>query len=443
VTQTDSVGTVAVLTLEVIQAAAARAALSFGSGAPVLRELLQTKIRIALPAMLSIQSFGTMCSFATAVVAVQAAADLGVKATSIGIYMAALYVVGMLAGLSAGSFLARYGVIRTCQVALLAAAAGLIVAGAVPSWPVALAAAVLIGIAMGPLNPASSRILARHSPPRWQPLVFSLKQTGTPMGGMLAGLLLPPLMALYDWRIAILAIAVLPLLTLFGVQFIREEMDDDRDPGHRISLAGLAESLRVIVTSRPLVTLAAAGYFYTFAQMAILSFIVIYLEAENGMGTEFAGGVFAIIHGSAIPARVAWGAIAGRFVSSWVLLGLIGIMMSLSVVAISFFTPDWPFWLTALVAVMLGASTNGVLGLLLSEFARLAPPDKIGEAAGGGQFFLFFGIVSGPPCFGLMVEFGGGYANAFYLTAAAAFAAGIYLLFTAAKGRAVKSFGTR
>ncbi len=401
-----------------------------------MRALLQTKVRIALPVMLAIQSFGTMCSFAGAVVAVQAATDLGVKATSIGIYMAVLYIIGMLAGLGAGSFLARYGVIRTCQAALLAAGLGLGLAAALPVWWVAIASAMLIGIGMGPLNPAGSRILARHSPPRWQPFVFSVKQTGTPMGGMLAGLLLPPLMALYDWRMAIITIAILPLLTLLGIQFIRNDLDDDRNPAYRISLAGITDSLRVVVTSEPLVTLAAAGYFYTFTQMAILSFMVIYLEEANGLSTEFAGGIFAIIHGAAIPARMFWGAIAGRFVRSWVLLGLIGIIMSGSVIAMSFFTPAWPFWLTALVAVMLGASTNGVLGLLLSEFARLAPPGKVGEVAGGGQFFLFFGIVSGPPAFGAMVEYGGGYTNAFYLIAATALIAGLYLLLTARLGRA-------
>ena len=89
-----------------------------------MRDLLQTKIRVALPATLAVQSFATMCGFAGAVVAVQAAADLGVRSTSIGIYTAVLYVTGMVSGLIAGSLLARYGVIRTCQAALLAAALG-------------------------------------------------------------------------------------------------------------------------------------------------------------------------------------------------------------------------------------------------------------------------------------------------------------------------------
>ncbi|MCZ6862828.1 MAG: hypothetical protein O7I42_21610 [Alphaproteobacteria bacterium] len=111
-----------------------------------MRELLHTKIRIALPAMLSIQSFGTMCSFAGAVVAVQAANDLGIKATSIGVYTAVLYIVGMVSGLGAGSVLARYGVIRTCQAALLTASIGLVLVSIFPIWPVAIVAAMLIGI---------------------------------------------------------------------------------------------------------------------------------------------------------------------------------------------------------------------------------------------------------------------------------------------------------
>lgn len=397
-----------------------------------MRSLLQSKISVVLPAMVAIQSFGAMCSFAGAVVAVQASADLGVKPTSIGLYTSFIYLIGMLSGLSAGGMLARFGVIRTCQFALLAAALGLWLLGAAPFWPVAIMTALLIGIGIGPLNPAGSRILARHTPAAWQPFVFSVKQTGTPIGGMLAGLLLPPLMAAFDWRIALALIAVLPFATMLCVQPVRNMLDDDRDPGLRMSMQGIVGSLSVIFQDRRLTTLALVGYLYTFAQMAILSFIVIFLEAENGLSTEFAGGIFAIIHGSAIPSRILWGMVAGRYVSSWMLLGLLGVMMAASIVAINFFTPEWPFWLTAIVAILLGASTNGVLGLLLAEFARLAPPDKIGEAAGGGQFFLFFGIVSGPPLFGAIVDFGGGYSNAYFAIAALTLAGGLYLLLTAA-----------
>ena len=400
----------------------------------MMRELLNTKIRVALPTMVMIQSFGTMCGSVGAVVVVQASADLGVKPTSIGIYSAVMYIVAMVSSLAAGSLLARYGVIRTCQGLLLSCGAGLVLSSFVPLWPIALVAAALIGLASGPLNPAGSRILARHSPERWRPLVFSIKQTGTPIGGMLAGLLLPPLMALYDWRIAAATVALLPLLAIFGLQWVRPDLDDDRDPSFPVNISGIIDSLQVIVTDKKLSILVVAGFLYTFVQMAILTYIVIYLEEANRLPTAVAGAMFAIIHASAIPARVFWGAIAGRALSCWVLLGWIGLLMSISIAAISLFTPDWPFWMTAGVAILLGVSTNGVLGLLLSEFARMAPANKVGEVAGGAQFFLFFGIVSGPPVFGAIVEFGGGYETAFHIIAILSFIAGAYLLLTRRHG---------
>ena len=103
-----------------------------------MHTLFERKISIALPAMLAIQSFGTMCCYAGAVVAVQAAADLGVKSTSIGIYTAVIYATGMVSGLGTGSVLARYGVIRTCQAALLAGVLGLVLASIFPFWPLAI-----------------------------------------------------------------------------------------------------------------------------------------------------------------------------------------------------------------------------------------------------------------------------------------------------------------
>jgi sugar phosphate permease len=401
-----------------------------------MRELLKSKVAVALPTMLGIQSFGMMCGYASAVVAVQASADLGVEATSIGLFTAVMYILGMVSGLASGGLLSRYGAIRICQVALLACAGAMVMVGTIATWQAALLAAALIGFALGTVNPAGSRVLARHSPPRWQPLIFSVKQTSTPIGGMLAGLLLPPLMALYDWRLAVIAIAAIPFLTMLAVQPLRAGLDDDRDPSFRVTWSGLADSLRVVFESRSLLILAVAGGLYTFVQMGILTYVVVFLEQEHGLGNAVAGGVFAIIHATAIPGRIFWGLIAGRRLTAWILLGLIGILMAASIIAVAAFTPAWPFWLVALVATLLGVSTNGVLGLWFSEFARLAPPGKVADAAGGGQFFLYLGITTGPPIFGAIVVHGGGYANAFHVIAGLALVTGILLLFTWRRGRA-------
>jgi len=60
--------------------------------------------------------------------------------------------------------------------------------------------------------------------------VFSVKQTGVPLGGALAGVVVPPLVLLGGWRLGALAVAGLCVLTALVAQAIRVENDADRDP---------------------------------------------------------------------------------------------------------------------------------------------------------------------------------------------------------------------
>ena len=52
-------------------------------------------------------------------------------------------------------------------------------------------AAVLVGVGYGPNTPSSSQVLSQVVPERRRAFAFSIKQSGAPIGGVLAGLLLP------------------------------------------------------------------------------------------------------------------------------------------------------------------------------------------------------------------------------------------------------------
>lgn len=131
------------------------------------------------------------------VFAVRLADGIGVSATWIGVYVSLTYLSGMLSAVLCGPFILRYGAIRISQICLLIAAASLTLL-TTSTLPLAILSALIMGIAYGPTTPASSHILSAQTPPKLMPLVFSLKQTGVPLGGMLAGAIVPPLVLLYD-----------------------------------------------------------------------------------------------------------------------------------------------------------------------------------------------------------------------------------------------------
>ena len=56
-----------------------------------------------------------------------------------------------------------------------------------------------------------SHILAQVAPPRRRGLIFSIKQSAVPAGGLLAGVLLPPLAEAAGWPVAILCALALVL----------------------------------------------------------------------------------------------------------------------------------------------------------------------------------------------------------------------------------------
>ena len=160
---------------------------------------------VSIVATLAIQALASMAVFAPPVFAPVAAPELGIEAAWAGVSTSLIYLAAILSALASGGFIARLGPIRTSQVCLVFSAVGM-VAMASGFLPLVALGALLLGIGYGGLTPASSVVLNERTPPDWRALVFSIKQTGVPIGGALAGALVPPMMVSIGWRGAALAI---------------------------------------------------------------------------------------------------------------------------------------------------------------------------------------------------------------------------------------------
>ena len=135
----------------------------------------------------------TISSFLTRLIPIVAPAmsvEFGWSGSSIG-YLTASNSMGGLAILLAGSALFKQiGGMRTLQLTLSLGAVCLAFL-LYPSLGVALAACFAMGLSNGAANPAGSEVLQRFSPPGKRNLMFSIKQAGVPLGGVMAGLLVP------------------------------------------------------------------------------------------------------------------------------------------------------------------------------------------------------------------------------------------------------------
>ena len=379
---------------------------------PIPGTLTMRSVVAPLSAMMLVQTMTAMAVVTVPVLAPEIAASLDIDAAAIGLYQSTAFVGAAFLTLMSGSLVLRHGGVRVNQVSVVLSAAGLglAIAGSVPL--VALGA-VLAGMGYGLATPGASHVLARVTPPDRRGLVFSVKQSAVPLGGLVAGVLFPPVAERFGWVWAIALACAMVVSAAIVIQPLRARLDDDRDPAHRVRIDAPGQSIRLILMTPRLRPIALVAFSYGAMQLCLFAFFVTYLVEHVGLDLVTAGLLFAVMQGAGFVARVGWGWVSDRWMSARPLLAALGAGTIASTVAAVAFSDAWPLAGLAAASVALGATGVGWNGIYLAEVARAVPLDKVGLATGGALMFTFVGVVLGPSTFGAIVAATGSYAAAF------------------------------
>jgi len=389
---------------------------------------------IPLTVTLAIQAMVAMAVLTLPVMAPAVAQALGASAAYAGVYVAIVYAGGMAASLAGGTAVARWGAIRVSQAGLVLCAAGLALC-AVPSLAAMALGAFLIGLGYGPITPASSHLLARTTPAHRMSLVFSIKQTGVPLGGVLAGAIVPGVAVVAGWQGALLLAAAGNLVCALVAQPLRPALDEDRDPRRPLVPGSLAQPIRVVLSHPALRMLAGCSFVFSIAQLSLTTYLVTYLHVTLAYTLVEAGLALSVAQAGGMAGRVLWGWVADRWSGARRVLSALAVLMA--AVATAVLQPGTHYLLVLAVLVVFGASAIGWNGVYLAEVARQAPPGLASVATGGTLAITFFGVVLGPPAFGAMVGLFGTYRASFALLAVPTLLCGLVLL-QGARGRAAE-----
>lgn len=358
-----------------------------------------------LAATMAAQALATLAAYALPVLAPAAAADLGVSPKLLGAQVALVYACAAIVSLGAGALLARSGPARGTQAALAAAALALPAIALGGLWGAALGS-VLLGLGYGLTAPAASLVLARVTPPGRRNLVFAVKQTGVPLGGALAGLLMPVSALLLGWRGALLGVAAALLLAVLALQRFRPAWDGPRP----VPPAG-GNAARVLRTPG-LGALALIGALFSAVQLSLSAYAVTMLVGEFGWGAVAAGAAAAALLACGAVARVLWAMLADACRAGLPVLAAVGLGTAAPAMLLPF-ALDWPPLLVLLLLCLLGSSAGGWTGVAIAEVARLAPPGLAGAATGAVMGVTYGGVVAGPLLLAGLATLAGSYAGGF------------------------------
>lgn len=342
----------------------------------------------------AIQAMVSMALLTLPAMAPVAAQGLGVPPALVGAYVALCYLAAMLSSLIGGTLVRRLGAIRVSQLGLALCAIGLLLC-AVPWLPAVALGALCIGAGYGPITPASSHLLALTTPAHRMALVFSIKQTGVPAGGMLAGALVPGLSLWLGWQGTLAVVAGVCAVCAVLSQPLRAALDADRQPSQALALGALFRPVGMVLGHRSLAVLAACSFLFSAVQVSVTAYMVTYLNGSLGMTLLAAGAALSVSQLAGVVGRIAWGAVADRGLGPRNTLMLLAVLMIVGSVLTALLQPGWPTALIWAIVALLGASAIGWNGVYLATVARQAPPGQAATATGGTLLFTFMGVVHG------------------------------------------------
>lgn len=378
----------------------------------------------AIVTMLTTYALVILAAMTLPVIAPIAALTFDVPARYIGLYTSIIYLGATCSSLIAPHLIARYGALRTSQGTVIFAAAGLfaLLAG---NLALAVVSALLIGFAYGPGNTASNRLLTAMTSQGKRSGVFSIKQTSVPLGGALAGLIVPPLAFLWGWQYAAAAMGCVCLATALAVQPWRETLDADRNPGHPVMPRDPVAPVLHVLAHPKLRALSITGLVYSGMQYAFGAIMVAFLVERAGVGTVEAALILSAAMIASVIFRLVWG-----YIADWtrpdIVLGLIGLLTAGSVVTAMFVDSNWS--IPALVALgcwfgAAGFSWNGVFLALVADYAG---PGDVAVATSGAMTLVFIGSLSFPAMFTALLVLSG-YALALGCVAAVTAVTAVYV----------------
>ena len=327
------------------------------------------------------QTLSTLTALVLPAIAPAAARGYGVPVYMIG-YQASLLYGGMVIAMLCGTNVSlRWGGCRAVQAGLsLVALSGLLIATG--SLALLVPASVLMGIGYGLITPASSHILLRFTPTAHRNVVFSIKQSGVPLGVVLAGTLGPALTVYASWEWTLVACGLASAIMIALLQIGRQRLDDDRDPQVPL-ITNPTSAVRVMWAEKPLRYLALGGGMLAASQVIQHNYTVAMFYEELGMPLVQAGLMLTVAQVGGFIGRPVWGWIADRSGDCRRVLMVLSVVLAASELATAALHPGWPLWSIYLLFFVFGATASGWHGAYLAEVARLAPAGRVAAATGG------------------------------------------------------------
>lgn len=280
----------------------------------------------------------------------------------------------------------------------------LILASAVQSYAWLISWLLVYGIGYAAVTPAGSHAIIFFFKKSDRGFAMGVRQCGVPIAGVIGSLLLPAIASRFDYRYSLVTAGILTLLACSIASRLYREPEELE--GERVSLRAMLVEMVVIAREPRLILLTLTSMVLICGQLALMGFLTLTLVHRAGYSLGLALSIFTLSQVAAIFGRLAWGWISDHvFAGSRTLpLATNCILVALAAVGIASIDAGTPPWIAILLALALGFTAEGWIGVSVIGFAEIGGEEHAGSALGVGLTWTLLAAFATPALFGAFAQ---------------------------------------
>jgi MFS family permease len=341
--------------------------------------------------------------------------ELHLKHFQIGMLSSVFFLGAFFLSIPMGWLVDRVGVYWTMAIGQLVVGSFILSISLAHSFSTVCGFLFLAGMGHAPINPATGKAVMSWFSIKGRATAMGVKQTGIPMGGVLAAATLPTIAIVLDWRKAFIISGAISLLSfLFCLLFYKKPQMEKTHKGIQpLSLSSLWEILK----DRDLMLLSCLVIVFMALQISIQTYLVLFCKERLLFSVITAGYFLSFVHLGGVVGRLTWGPVSDFFFRGRrkIVLIMIGTLSFIICLSFTFLSPQFPIWFIVGLIFLFGYCAIGWNGVYLTLAAELAGRDRAGMATGVSLSIAWFGIFFGPPLFGYIVDQTQSYSYAWFI----------------------------
>ena len=266
-----------------------------------------------------------------------------------------------------------------------------------------------VGIGYSSITPVTSKAIMSWFSKENRSATMGLKQTGTTVGGTIAGAALPLIGVTYGLGAAFIAAG---LLVLSGAGIVLAYRESDQFTGTtKISMAFLRRGVSVSRKNRNLLWLGGVGFFYAAVQAVVVTYITLFSHSVLGFTPVIAGLFLSLVNISGTVGRPVYGAVSDRiFKGSRIKdLYLISLTSFVMLLLLSELRSTTDIWVVVPVMALLGFGALGWNGVFLTLAGEYSDSGYEGVGTSLSFSIAMTGQIVGAPIYGMIIQTTGSY----------------------------------